>query len=211
MSDDATPYHEAGHAVARVALRKGFQYVTLQPRTPGTTGLLYAPNRSRYRLYAPADDDDVCTLSGALAEARRLWLTEGGSLSEIEVACVRAGTSRGDWQNIVSVGDVTAHVRFAHELLERNWQAVEAIAGALVKCRTLRARQVRELCGQVDERAALRGAGLETSREATWRFRREQGLTVATCPGCGQPFLRREGEETCVGCLVRAKKRAAAP
>jgi ATP-dependent Zn protease len=161
--EEATAYHEAGHAVAHYLLRRAgrLREVTIIPDAQrGTLGR--AP-----RSTAPSDLDDrpwsdlvkvrlqheaMVLLAGGIAERRFAGQADHvGTRSDYARAADFALTISGsehaadvllDW-----LGTVT------EDLVADRWPAIEAVAAALLERRTLSAKDVDELVSE-----ALTGA-----------------------------------------------------
>ncbi|MBE0418104.1 MAG: hypothetical protein IBX63_10100 [Coriobacteriia bacterium] len=135
-----TAVHEAGHVVAHVALRVPFRYVTVRPLTPGAAG--YVCTRPPEDEPCSGDDSDTITfLTGPLAQARLAWLRGGadGDLAELEHEYFGLETSASDYRSIPIPldGSIEAHWKATHDLLERGWPQVEAVAAELLMRSTL--------------------------------------------------------------------------
>lgn len=116
----ATAYHEAGHAVAAVALGIRFDNVFIL----GRSGRI-DPRRDNGMLLAWPNDfrNAVMTAAGPIAEARRT------RRSLFSVFC-DGGAS--DYENLAG-WDVDAAILHAKELLREQWPVVEAISAALLE------------------------------------------------------------------------------
>ncbi|MBF5083750.1 hypothetical protein [Quadrisphaera sp. INWT6] len=133
-----TAHHEAGHAIAYLNLGYSFRYITLHPRTPGTTGFV-AVHRPRSMLIA---DSAAITLSGPLAEEafRSVDIGEAPEDAAWAAAFAVSSADAGSHREVDDGRDMLVRLGMPVELavdgmantLARDWAAVEALAQALV-------------------------------------------------------------------------------
>jgi ATP-dependent Zn protease len=151
----AAAYHEAGHAVAHVALLGSASAIkSVRIRADGSGLVSYARSfRPRREV-----DEAVIFYAGPVAEAR----VTGGRPEDIAYRQMDNPTHASDWEMVfqhiaalsVSYPVVTlAYVQQrTEELLTKNWAAVERLAAALLEHRSLAGAQVRELVNLEDGR-----------------------------------------------------------
>ena len=143
-SDDATAYHEAGHAVVALALGRPVEQVTI---VPDRTHLgLCEFGKGTFR---PSEDwlerEILIALGGIAAEAKHTgdyaWDAAHQDCQYVRrLAIERAGESRAERleRRLLSKAE--------HLLAdEGHWRAVELIAAALLKSRVISGRTARHL------------------------------------------------------------------
>ena len=139
---DLTAWHEAGHAVHRVTARLPFRYVTIRPRTAGTTGLIKA-----WPAWRNSWKVTMSAAMGPAAEARRLVEREGLGLDEaiwyVETSEAAVDDRRcvEGWGFSWPVAAAVASLR-----LDALWPAISSVAEGLTQRRTLRHAEVADLC-----------------------------------------------------------------
>ncbi len=153
---EATAYHEAGHAVAALALRVRFKHVTIIPNEEeGEAGHLELGRAHMNAMVTGADKvlrkHLIITLAGEACQAVR----EGGRL-ELPQGSYRS--DRGTVGNLLLAyspfDEVRQQVWFeegereALDLIRNRWSAVEAVASALLEHSRLSYAQVREIYAQ---------------------------------------------------------------
>jgi hypothetical protein len=172
---DDSSYHEAGHAVFALHLRRRFRKVTLRavacslggrfdPHHDSLARVVFVPRRKRVRLYdgryrAHAEQEVLIAMAGPLAEARSRgedvdWGEVVGADAEIISSYTRSH----------SLGDREVTARYtdwlrarASLLLGSYWSEIEAVAGVLQERRELCEEEVKQLC------RATRSERLETA------------------------------------------------
>lgn len=152
----AVAFHEAGHAVAHVVLRRPFGDTTILPidSTEGsihtTLGTVLRPFFDSRRV---ARDAVLMTLAGPLAQ----WQAEGykpeadiirdlGASDELEFAVGVARTAIVPGGEIESAREYVRHAMPRALGLVMRWcDAIEAVAAALIRDKTLTATEVRRI------------------------------------------------------------------
>jgi hypothetical protein len=149
-------YHEAGHAVASILLRRALKYVTIVPEH-GSLGATANGRlcRSGYgeddRAFHIIEREILILFSGAAAERRYSGRNNRrGAGADFEMARELA-------LRIYEGGRIVEkYLAYQVELAERfignpvHWVQVEAVAAALVKHRTLSGRRARTICREAD-------------------------------------------------------------
>jgi ATP-dependent Zn protease len=148
---ECTAYHEAGHAIARIVLRRRFIYVTIKPEKDRVGHLRHG------RLRRPSDpacvnvDEVICALAGSVAEK----LVKGrynhrqadqDYLNALDWArrADKHGCGMPEGEPIVR-GVLRAASQQAKVLLDRHRPELDAVARALLRNETLSYSEVDEL------------------------------------------------------------------
>ncbi len=164
MTRKSIAYHEAGHAVAAVVLKRGVRNVTIRPRNDYAGRLLQRTGVTETSSHKALRKDLIITAAGPVAQARM------SKCSTMRVlGGVRASGDREAIENMlnalgeftltqeyyaplgkeISVQDMTAGTRRAiseaRSLLREHWPAVERVAKALLKHGRLTGTEVRAL------------------------------------------------------------------
>lgn len=146
-----TAYHEAGHAVMAQLCGRRITEVEIvgdEDHTGSVRSLRFTgehPSEHDPALpTAPIERRLLCTAAGLVAESmvsgRRDW-DEGSE--DLDLAVGLAMKVVGDCERVIPfLGIVREHTE---DLLQRNWQAVEALAETLVKQRRMTGDEVRRL------------------------------------------------------------------
>jgi ATP-dependent Zn protease len=142
--DEATAYHEAGHAVVALALERPIHKVSVLPGKDLLGQCQFGKGVSR-----PSDDwlerEMLIALAGLAAEARHTGeydrLAAGRDLRLVrKLAVQRAGERQADRlerRMLAKTENILAD--------DGNWRAVEAIAAELMKLGTISGRAARHL------------------------------------------------------------------
>ena len=143
-NDEATAYHEAGHAVVALALGRPVQRVTIVPRQQ-QLGRCEFQKTVFGRAEDWLEDEILIGLGGVAAEARHTghyaW---DGALHDLRsvrrLATQRAGLRQAERLERRMLAKV-------EHLLDRagHWRAVELIAAELLRCQTMSGRAARDL------------------------------------------------------------------
>ena len=148
--NEATAYHEAGHAVVALSLGRPVQRVTILP-----TGTHLGRCEFGKGAFRPSDDWLECqiliSLGGIAAEARHTGNYDWGGASRDRqhvrrLAVERAGERRAERLErrlLAKVEHLLAQ--------EKHWRAVELIAGELLRCGAISGRTARHLFDQCRE------------------------------------------------------------
>jgi ATP-dependent Zn protease len=148
--DEATAYHEAGHAVLALALGRPIHQVSILPHRERLGVCMFGKGGSR-----PTKDwverEMLISLGGVAAEARHTGNHDWGAAAR-------------DWQYVHSLAVERAGERRAERLIRRlltkaehllsrggNWEAVERIAAELLRRGTISGRAARHLFEQGGE------------------------------------------------------------
>ena len=158
-----TAYHEAGHAVMHVLEHIAFKHATIEPdEEAGSSGHVHGS--ASPKSFQPEWDNSVRTrlrveslvrvdLAGQVAEqtfrGRRSW--KQGSQHDlrhtVDMLCYLSADSE--------ILDACLHLLFlqTRNILRHpwNWAKLEAVASALLKDKTLTAREVRRIMKEADE------------------------------------------------------------
>jgi len=145
--DPATAFHEAGHAVAALALGRPVKHVSALPRRKLLGWCEFGKGSFR-----PSDDwlerEILIALAGLAAEARHtgIYNWEGATHDQryaLELAVRRAGERQAERLQRRMLAK-------AENLLgvEENWKAVELIAAELLRCGAISGRTARHLFEQ---------------------------------------------------------------
>ena len=155
-------YHEAGHAVACWALRRGFHHVSIESKrkTAGRVGhrawqlesLKGIESRLDARIKRLAHREILIDMAGH--EAERHYCGEEADCdcsqeerdSIVYLALRLANEDTKEAQALLAL-----HRIKAKKLVQANWPQVEAIARALVDSKWLMAHRVRQICRDVRE------------------------------------------------------------
>ena len=143
--DEATAYHEAGHAVAALALDRPVVKVSIQPDRDRLGICFYGK-----AVFRPSEDwlerEVLLALAGMAAEARHTGTYDrAGAARDLRyahrLAVQRAGNERQAERLERRL------LAKAEHLLQRevNWRAVERIAAALIEQKEISGRQARHL------------------------------------------------------------------
>src|SRR5947209_17945415 len=142
--DEATAYHEAGHAVVALALGRPVHHVSVLPDRE-----LLGVCQFRKGVFRPSEDwlerEMLIALAGMAAEARHSgaynWDGAGRDRQYVRrLAVQRAGerqAERLERRMLAKVEHLLAQ--------EGHWRAVELIAAELLRCGTLSGRAARHL------------------------------------------------------------------
>jgi hypothetical protein len=154
-------YHEAGHALMAVLIRRGFQYVTIESALGGSF-----PGHTKTTFTRVNDLDFLRENTNQLWNIPSLlcWkeacLLLAGPCSEIAAMNETEPVHHGDWDiqkarlyiNLLARGDQEVAQSVAdnitleiHQALQDNWRTLEEIVSALLDQETMSARQVREI------------------------------------------------------------------
>lgn len=142
--DQATAYHEAGHAVLALALGRPVQHISILP-----DGRFLGVCKFGKSVFRPSEDwlerETLIALGGIAAEARYTgqYAWEGAAHDQRYVfrLCVeRAGERRAErlQRRMLALAE-------HHLSQEGNWLAVELIAAELILHRTISGRTARHL------------------------------------------------------------------
>ena len=147
LCDEATAYHEAGHAVVALALGRDVQRVSVQPKQEELGRCEF--HKGRFR---PSEDwlerEILIALGGIAAEARHTGNYAWDAATRDQVYVRRLAVQRA--------GERHAE-RLERRLLakaeymlnrEEHWRAVELIAAELLRCGTISGRAARHLFEQ---------------------------------------------------------------
>jgi len=148
--DEATAYHEAGHAVIALALGRPVQHVSILPDREALGLCEFGKS-----VFRPSEDwlerEALIALGGIAAEARltgeRAWDGAARDLEYVNRLCVsRAGERRAERLKRRLLG------RAEHLLTQPGyWRAVELIAAELLRRGTISGRTARHLFERGDE------------------------------------------------------------
>jgi ATP-dependent Zn protease len=142
--DEATAYHEAGHAVVALALNRPVHRVTILPDSDSLGTCEFGKS-----VFRPSEDwlerEILISLGGIAAEARltgeHAWESAARDRQYVHRLCVqRAGERRAErlLRRLLA--------RAEHLLSQpRHWRAVELIAAELMQCGTISGRAARHL------------------------------------------------------------------
>jgi ATP-dependent Zn protease len=152
--EEATAHHEAGHAVLAVYLNLGFEHVTIEANegedASGITMQLdeWHENTQEMRLHAEeAFWQRRATMLYAGVEAHRRFAPsadcEAGAGSDYRSAADAIERITADAKSQDALHSYTR--RRAQLLVEHYWPEIKALAGALLKDRSLNSEQIREI------------------------------------------------------------------
>ena len=135
-------HHEAGHAVAAFFLRDKFKHVTIVPKDESAGHLLpLRPVRSMEKTHARA----IVGLAGIIAQRRY----NGRCVREYHSAPDRKMVSSYafDLAGSQAVAQALLNLWYAqaNELIKNRWNAVEDVASALLRDKTLSSDDVRDI------------------------------------------------------------------
>jgi hypothetical protein len=151
---EETAYHEAGHAVAAIVLRRGFSHVTIEPRDdslghvkPNKHPESFRPDISDDARDAPRIEREVLMLLAGIAAEKHLRGRRNyrGASQDLRMAVDVAGY-------LFSRRTLEKYLEYMIERAEDfismpfHWLQVEALATALLERRTLSARAARVVC-----------------------------------------------------------------
>ncbi len=147
-AEDATAYHEAGHAVMALALGRPVAHVSIRPGREflGTCAFGKA-------VFRPSEDwlerEALIALAGAAAEARRTGEYAWGAAARDqayveELALQRAGGARQAQRLLRRLLAKAEHLLARQE----NWRAVERLAAELLRRGEISGRMARHLYEQ---------------------------------------------------------------
>ncbi len=147
-AEDATAYHEAGHAVMALALGRPVAHVSIRPGREflGTCAFGKA-------VFRPSEDwlerEALIALAGAAAEARRTGVYAWGGAARDqayveELALQRAGGARQAQRLLRRLLAKAEHLLARQE----NWRAVERLAAELLHRGEISGRTARHLYEQ---------------------------------------------------------------
>jgi hypothetical protein len=152
---ESVAYHEAGHAVACIELRRPFKSVTIVPKDDSLGHLLKNPAPASIRPEVDAGD-----------KVDR-WLEREVSIVLVGLAAEHRHTGRHNWRgarrDLDHAVDLASYLHFDPKLMGKYltymvekakhfvadplaWIRIEALATALMKYHTLSARRARAVC-----------------------------------------------------------------
>lgn len=155
-------YHEAGHAVVRVAL--GLEPCPVEIRTDGT-GLAHGTERLEHGDRWIIERQILWTLAGPVAEARAarcslISVFWGGGASDWAHARERLATP------CPYLNDLDSYEQWARELVGEHWQGIERVAVALLERGRLDGSTVADLAGlDLPRRETLAACGSQPCRQ----------------------------------------------
>jgi ATP-dependent Zn protease len=162
MQDLATAYHEAGHAVASLALGIRVRSASIVPNRESAIDGYVRSQKIGRNTARNIEWADRFTRSRLQAEKRvMVWMAGELAQRRFNPRSVRSYHASMDREEIVDMLmryarprlseaiDVTSHYKllkeWTAELLDENWILVEAVANALVKRRTLSGSEMRNI------------------------------------------------------------------
>jgi hypothetical protein len=151
-------YHEAGHAVVAVALRRRFRKVTIVPEHDSLGHVLQRPYPKTFQPEINSDgrterrirDDVMCSFAGMLAQRRACGRATGyhadlHNASDMLSYLNCSPALEWKWNQLLSVQ--------TDELLVAWWPAVEALTSALLAEKTILGPRAREIVLDANDRA----------------------------------------------------------
>jgi hypothetical protein len=157
-------HHEAGHAVAAVAFRKSFRYVTIEPDDDSLGHIIFQKRAASFR-------PDICgdLRTRVLSKTARSYLLPDRARERTSADARNGAVRDSDMENAFSMIDymsndpkeTKAYIAWlavrsrGFVCSEVHWPQIEAVARELLAKpkgeRRLSARQVREICRRVSK------------------------------------------------------------
>ena len=146
-------WHEAGHAVACLVLRRRLSFASIDGRGGGLVRCSQHPNldprhrSSRSRIRRNIRREIVITWAGIMAAARASGRrTAAGDLRDAEGIVTLLNRLSGSPEEQIAIGRWLREA--AEELLHQHWSAVKSITKALVEQHRLSGIHCRRLAGK---------------------------------------------------------------
>ncbi len=161
---EVTAYHEAGHAIADLAIGRAFRYVTIEPDEDTLGHCMGVAYRGGQRLEMDAYEGNTRArawiekrvkvyLAGNVAERRVTGrAVVAGSRNDFTNACEMLSHLCGDYESELPAYFNLMYVRTVGLVTNPlNWLTVERIAAELLDKQTVRYRTAKELARQAQE------------------------------------------------------------
>jgi hypothetical protein len=189
---EAVAYHEAGHAVVALELRRGFRYATIVPETtslghlkPTKTPASFRPDiNTDRRTSARIEREVLIGLAGLVAEGiHRGRRNHGGASSDCRQVSNLASYHYGYGEVLTKWIDYMLARTEALVGSPPNWVKVEALAKQLIIHRRLGVKRVREVCElaikdteRIDELSRMAMDKMDKGEEEQEKDLREMGI-----------------------------------